>query len=117
MRMVCVVFIAIMIVTLFVASAYAGNPVRKLIRGVLNVGTCPFELLNSEGDKPQERIDMKGYTNTIFNRIWRMGKRALVGVYETATFLFPFPAHYEPVMDDPEFFLGVNRSLGPEIHI
>lgn len=76
----------------FANPAYCGDSIRKLTRGVCNLATFPLELLNNYGDKPENKIDtIKGYTLNLFDRIMRMGQRALVGAYETATFLIPVP--------------------------
>lgn len=117
MRRILAVLVSVVIFTMFAGPAYSGNAVIKLIRGTSNAATCPLELFNARGDKPQAKNDMKALIYKLSNRIMRIGKRALVGVYEVATFLFPIPAHYEPVMDDPEFFIGVNRSCGLDINI
>jgi len=117
MSRITAVLVGLAILTMCVGPAHAGNPVTKLIRGASNVAACPLELFNTRGDKPQEKNDMKALINKLSNRIGRVGKRALVGVYEVVTFLFPIPAHYDPLMDDPEFLIGVNRSLGLDLHI
>ena len=117
MRAFRIILAGLIILTVCVNHAYAGNPLIKLARGALNIATCPLELVNSGGDKAQEKNDMKAFVNIASDRIWRTGKRAIVGAYEVATFLFPIPANYDPIMDRPEFFLGVNNSIGPELSI
>jgi len=111
------VLVCLAVLTLCAGPAYCADPVRKLLRGISNVAACPLELLNTQGDRHQEKNDMKALINTTFNRIFRVFKRAGVGVYEVATFLFPMPANYDPIMNDPEFLIGVNRSLGPDLNI
>ena len=35
---------------------------------------------------------------------WAVG-RACVGVYETVSFMMPYPKAYQPILKDPEYFL------------
>lgn len=79
-----------------------GTPQRKLQRGFLNVALSPMEISNELA---------KEVRNDTFPPSWVAGAgrgsfyavgRALVGVYEMATFLIPYPASYKPVLN-PEF--------------
>jgi putative exosortase-associated protein (TIGR04073 family) len=79
-----------------------GTPLRKLQRGFLNVALSPFEISNELS---------KEVRNDTFPPSWVAGLgrgacytvgRALVGVYEMATFPLPYPANYKPVLQ-PEF--------------
>ena len=86
------------------APAYCGGPFRKLGRGLANIATFPLELSNRIG-KTHERAGLyEAMTYGLFEGIAMMSFRAMMGIYETATFLFPVPAGYEPILKDPEFF-------------
>ena len=101
--------ISICLVLLLVAAAasrtaYCDGPFRKLGRGLANVATFPLELSNRIG-KTHERAGLyEAMTYGLLEGIAMMSFRAMMGIYETATFLFPVPAGYEPILKDPEFF-------------
>ena len=101
--------IAIVLVSLFVFSfvtpAYCGDTtVKKLGRGVCNVLTSPFEISNQMSKVNQKDGPMAGITYGVLKGIMMIGVRAVVGVYEIATFPIPFPKGYQPILTDPEFF-------------
>ncbi|MGB2600124.1 MAG: exosortase system-associated protein, TIGR04073 family [Candidatus Omnitrophota bacterium] len=81
------------------------GPIEKLGRGVANVLTCPFELTKGIGDIKDEYGMFAGLTWGILQGTYNIVKRAVVGVYEIATFPIPFPSDYKPILTDPEFFL------------
>lgn len=101
------IFIAILsiLVLSFAAPAYCGdNAVKKLSRGISNVITCPFEILEQASRANNNDGPWAGCTYGILKGIGMMGVRAVVGVYEIATFPIPFPKGYQPILRDPEFF-------------
>ena len=81
------------------------GPLTKLGRGICNMVTFPLEVPeqisrvnNSDGPFAASTVGvLKGFG-------WAIG-RACVGVFEAATFMFPVPKNYEPVLKDPEYFL------------
>ncbi|MDO8536511.1 MAG: exosortase system-associated protein, TIGR04073 family [Candidatus Omnitrophota bacterium] len=85
------------------------GPLTKLGRGVCNIMTFPLEIPeqisrvnNSDGPFAASTVGvLKGFG-------WAIG-RACVGVFETATFIFPCPKNYEPVLKDPEYFLETSN--------
>ena len=81
------------------------RPMQKLGRGVANVVTSPFELPKGMGDASAERGAFAGLTWGILQGTVNIVKRAAVGVYEIATFPLPIPKNYEPILEEPEFFL------------
>ena len=91
----------------FAAPSFAGNAMEKLGRGLANVGVSPLELPEAMWD---EGRDMDAYaigsalTVGVIKGAFNVIKRAVVGVYEVATFPFPVPAEYEPIIDPPALF-------------
>ena len=86
-------------------ASYADTMLKKLGRGIANIATCPIEIIYRIGEANTEDGPFAAFTWGVINGVYRTALRAVVGVYEVATFPIPFPAHYEPVIDDPEFFL------------
>ena len=74
--------------------SHAGSAFTKLGRGAANVITSPVEIFYRTG---------KG--DGVLVGLYKMGERAVVGLYEVITFLFPVPAGYEPIIKDPEMFI------------
>lgn len=100
---------AILIITAILlapaAFVHADNALDKLGRGTANVVTSPFEISKNMGDAKETDGMLAGLTVGLFKGIFDFGKRALVGVYEIATFPIPIPADYKPILTDPEYFL------------
>ena len=108
-------FLAAVILSLVIGSAIPAfcdelnaklsGPTTKLGRGICNMVTFPLEIPeqisrmnNSDGPFAASTVGvLKGVG-------WSIG-RACVGVFETVTFMFPVPKHYEPILNDPEYFL------------
>lgn len=107
------IFILIYIISiLFMANkSYAGDPAEKLARGLTNVALCPLEIVHgmreakAKGkEAPSFLGKSKGIDSALIwgipNGLLRMGVRAVVGVYEVATFAIPFPSDYKPMLTD-----------------
>lgn len=101
-------FLAAVVLSLVVSSAvpaFCDGPTTKLGRGLCNMVTFPLEVPeqmsrvnNSDGAFAASTVGLlKGVG-------WAIG-RACVGIFETATFMFPIPKNYEPMLKDPEYFL------------
>lgn len=97
-----IIFVAILAILVVSSAAYADNAIKKLGRGAANVLTCPIELIYRIGEANEESGPFAAMTWGILNGFWRMGVRGVVGMYEVVT--FPIPT-YNPIVDDPEFFL------------
>ncbi len=93
----------------FTLAVHANGPVKKLGRGAANVVTSPFELTKCMGDTKAEKGVFAGLTWGVLKGAVNIVKRAVVGVYEIATFPIPLPKDYEPILEDPEFFLQKDR--------
>ena len=79
-----------------------GTPMRKLQRGFLNVALSPIEIsteLSKEVKK--DTLPPSWIAGAGRGSIYAVG-RALVGIYEMATFALPYPANFKPVLQ-PEF--------------
>jgi putative exosortase-associated protein (TIGR04073 family) len=105
-------FFAVVVLSLVVSSAtpaFCDGPTTKLGRGICNMVTFPLEIPeqisrvnNSDGPFAASTVGvLKGLG-------WAIG-RACVGVFEAATFMFPVPKDYEPLMKDPEYFLETSN--------
>jgi putative exosortase-associated protein (TIGR04073 family) len=101
----------IMAFVFFAGAAYAGDngPVTKLGRGIANMATCPLEII--AGIKRSTDEDgglLAGVTVGLLKGTINTVKRAVVGVYETAS--FPIPS-YDPIITDPVFFFGEELDI------
>jgi len=107
--LICTVAILFAPVVLHADDTAEGAPdataLKKLGRGLANVLTCPYEVVYRIGEANDEDGVIAAFTWGIINGVFRVGYRAVVGVYEVATFPIPFPADYKPIITDPEFFL------------
>lgn len=100
--------IALVFAVVFLLSsvlAHADNAVDKLGRGTANVITSPFELPATMGQAAEESGPFAGFTTGTFKGTVNFVKRAVVGVYEMATFPLPLPKNYAPILKEPEYFL------------
>lgn len=103
------VAIMLILVLAFSGTAFAAetvaenNPMTKLGRGVLNIFDAVVEIpgtmiRDTEADGIASGVT-KGTVMGVINTV----VRALVGVYEVATFPVPIPEGYGPILDDPKF--------------
>lgn len=92
----------LIIVSVCCKNAYAGDPVRKLGRGITNILTGWFEIFKEIGLQVEESGDMAGIIVGPFKGIAKWIGRTAAGVYDVVTFLIPFPEGYEPLIE-PEF--------------
>ncbi len=106
MRKAITIMVVVALVLTFTGAAYAEDgPLKKLGRGVANVITCAFQLPKGIGDAHDENGIFAGLSWGVVLGTFNVVKRALVGVYEIATFPIPLPEDYQPILTDPEFFL------------
>lgn len=106
MKKIFLVFMVIALMLTSVLPVYCElqGPVRKLTRGVCNCLTFPAEIPNrikkvNDSSGPYEAATY-GLLQGICMTLVRFG----AGVMEVATFPFPIPQNYEPILKDPEFF-------------
>lgn len=110
MRSFSAFLIVVLVFSLAALPASADGPVKKLGRGVANVVTCPFELPKGMEDSRDEDGIFAACTWGVFRGTLNIVKRAVVGVYEIATFPIPLPKDYAPIITDPEFFLSKEKE-------
>ena len=101
-----IIFVTIIAIVSISSMSYADTPIKKLGRGAANIGTCWLEVPKGISDANTESGPIAAMTFGLLEGIFNTCVRACVGVYETVTFLIPFPADYGPVLTDPEFFLS-----------
>jgi len=100
------VSVTVILAILSVCSpVFADTPLRKLGRGVANIGTGVLELPINIVAVTEEDGYVAGVTYGIVKGLAWSVLRTMVGVYEVVTFPIPFPQDYEPVLE-PEFLLG-----------
>ena len=87
-------------------TSYADTALKKLGRGLANAVTCPIEIPYRISEVNEDSGPLAAFTWGVLDGIFRMTMRLVVGAYEIVSFPIPFPAHYEPIIDDPEFFLS-----------
>jgi putative exosortase-associated protein (TIGR04073 family) len=107
MKKIVAIFIIIVLFSAVTAVAddITSGPVKKLGRGVANVLTSPFALIQGMGDAKEEGGIFAGCTWGVFMGVVNVVKRIAVGAFEIATFPVPIPENYGPILTDPEFFM------------
>lgn len=103
-RKIIVIGLISLIVLGFVSPAYCDTAIKKLGRGLANIITSPFEIWEQMKKVNNSEGAIAGCTYGLLKGVAMTGVRAVVGVYETATFPIPFPKDYKPILTDPEFF-------------
>lgn len=81
-----------------------GNPINKFGRGMCNLVTFPMEIIEQSKRVKAEYGSTAGMTYGIARGLLMAGVRAIVGVYEVATFCIPYPIEYKPILTDPVSF-------------
>ena len=104
-KKICLAVLIFLFVISVTAPAFCDTPVTKLGRGLANMLTFPLEVPeqisrvnNSDGPFAASTVGMLKGLGCAVNR-------ACVGIYEAATFMMPYPGHYEAILHDPEYFL------------
>lgn len=80
---------------------YHRTPIRKLYRGLLNIFTCPLEVLASMFNvTADEENAFTGFTLGSVQGLWTTLLRGADGVFDVATFIIP---PYSKSIMTPEF--------------
>jgi len=103
-KLIGIIMLVVFIAGILPGTALAGTPVKKLGRGLANVVTSPIEFFSGISHANNENGFMAALTWGVIRGLAKTVQRAVVGVYEVATFPIPIPRDYEPIMEDPEFF-------------
>jgi putative exosortase-associated protein (TIGR04073 family) len=101
--------LAFAMISLFILStasaAYCDDALEKLGRGICNSVTFPLEIVEQINRTNINDGPMAAVTLGLLKGVGMAALRAVVGVYEIATFPIPLPKHYDPILTDPEYFL------------
>jgi putative exosortase-associated protein (TIGR04073 family) len=96
----------IALVLLNVSSpCYAQDATKKLGRGLVNILTGWIELPKNIYKTSVESNPFSGITVGLAKGLGMTVVRTGAGVYETATFPFPLPQEYKPILE-PEYVLN-----------
>lgn len=104
-KMVLLIAVMAFIVSSSSPALAGGDPLKKLGRGLANCATFPIELPSQISNVNNADGPVAACSYGILKGVWCSIVRAVVGVYEVATFLIPLPPSYEPILTDPEFIL------------
>ena len=96
--------IVLLVLSMTASIAYCDDALKKLGRGLANCITFPFEIFEQIKKTNLSDGPIAGWTWGLLKGVGMTGVRAVVGVYEVATFPVPLPKNYEPILKDPEFF-------------
>ena len=83
----------------------AGDPLKKLGRGLSNCLTFVIEVPNQISKTNNCEGPAAAATVGLVKGVVMAAFRAVVGAYEVATFPFPLPECYKPILTDPEYML------------
>ncbi len=92
-----VIIAAMLVLVLAEGNVYAG-PFVKLGRGITNIVLSPAEIIYQPIKLDQTNNTWVAWIGGVPKGILYFPLRLVVGVYETVTFLIPYPKHYAPVM-------------------
>ena len=105
-KKMCLIALVLLFVINMAAAAYCeDNQITKLGRGIANMVTFPLEVPEQISRTNNTDGPFAGCTVGVLKGFAWALCRACVGVYETATFLMPYPKDFKPVLKDPEYFL------------
>ena len=91
---------------IFAGNCFAQDPIKKLGRGVANLGLGWSVLLTTIEDTGKSDGVFAAVTYGIFKGVAKAIQRTLVGAYEIISFPLPAPQDYKPILTSPEFPLG-----------
>ena len=104
-RRTILIGLAVILFTAALASpAYCNDPGKKLGRGICNLFTFPFEFYTQFTQVNNDVGLFAAVSWGIIKGVGMSAVRLTVGAYEVATFPFPIPRDYMPILTDPEFY-------------
>ena len=80
------------------------GPIDKLGTGLLNIVTCPGEILDSVMDNRTGSGMAAGLSHGLLEGITRFVIKGVTGVIEVGTFPLPWPNGYRPILANTEGF-------------
>ena len=80
----------------------APGPLEKASRGIVNIVSGPVEFLREIATGSQDNWYVPGIALGIVKGLGKFATRSFIGVYEVATFPFPFPKGYGPIIEDTD---------------
>jgi len=98
----CAMIIAVLMVLSVAAPCFAQDPAKKLGRGLVNILTGWVELPKNIYETSTEDNFLAGITIGLAKGLGMSVVRTGAGIYDTATFPFPLPEEYKPVLE-PEY--------------
>ena len=123
MKLKAVIFLAVFAVVAFlvVPSAQAGDPIRKLGRGIANVGFGALEIPIAAYDVNETDGGIAACTYGVLKGVAVCIAREVVGIVDIVTFLIPLPGAtgdphitgewgYGPLMK-PEFVIDEDHDM------
>ena len=108
-KMVSRILVIAVLVVLIAVPAYSDGPVKKLGRGLANTVTFLLEIPANIKDVNESDGAIMAATYGLGRGLYKAVVRAAAGVYEVATFPFPFPGDFVPIVTDPEFFFDSTK--------
>lgn len=82
---------------------------KKLCRGLVNIITFWYEIPKGVCDTTKEYNILSGCTIGLVKGVGIAAARLAAGMYETASFPFPIPEGYTPIIE-PEFIFGKDKE-------
>ena len=102
-RLIKVMLLVFCLIFLFVGQkSFAGDPIRKLSRGLVNTTFGWLEVFAEVFRESERSSEIGGWVVAPFKGIAKAIGRTVVGIYEVATFIIPLPSRYRPLIE-PEF--------------
>jgi putative exosortase-associated protein (TIGR04073 family) len=109
--MVIGIALAAVLFVAFTFSAGAYDPMRKLARGIVNIGLGGLEVPMKVYDVNEEEGGVAAFTYGIIKGLGYAVAREVIGVVEVATFIIPLPG----AADEPrEIGWGTGCLMEPE---
>lgn len=108
---VIIISLAIAANLIFTPYCMAQDPIKKLGRGIANLGLGWISLMTTVEDTGRSDGVFAAVTYGILKGVARAVQRTAVGAYETITFPIPYPKDYQPILTSPEFPLGKEAKV------
>lgn len=103
-----IILIGVMIILNIASASFAEDAGKKLGRGLVNILTGWIELPKNIYETSAESNLFAGITVGLAKGLGMTVVRTGAGVYETATFPFPLPQEYKPILE-PEYVLNKKK--------